>query len=204
MHDDLRTQVYYSRFNRVLAILVWTLCAALLVIVALMPETSRTLGSVLLPLYIAAAVFIVLWAPRLVVNDLGTTIHNVSRTITIPWAALIHVDTKFALSLHVPDRKFEVWVAPAPGAMSAQRTLRRERAQLRATGMGSSVRPGDLPTSDSGGAAALVRGRWTELREAGRIEAGQAQGTRVSVAWRLTNLIVLVGGAVLVIVGFTL
>jgi hypothetical protein len=53
-------------------------------------------------------------------------------------------------------------------------------------------RPGDLPGTESGDAAYLVRSRWTALRDAGRLEVGAAETTKVTVAWHLPTAIALV------------
>jgi len=110
----------------------------------------------------------------------------VLRTVVIPWAALIDVDTKFSLTLRTPNGRFGVWAAPAPGRTGvamARRAERRHGNQAQTAAMGNRSRPGDLVTTESGEAAYLVRDRWNSLVEAGRIEAGQAESTAVLVRW---------------------
>src|SRR4051812_23330357 len=103
----------HSRFNRIVAILVWALAA---LVVAL-----GAWGSVqsLLWVYPAAALaafsaWAALWRPGVGVDDAGVHVRNVTHSVDIPWEALIHLDTKHALTLLTPGQRFTVWSAPAP------------------------------------------------------------------------------------------
>ena len=51
----------------------------------------------------------------MVVHDGGATLENPYRTIDVPWAALVNVDTRYALTLITPHAKYAAWAAPAPG-----------------------------------------------------------------------------------------
>lgn len=135
---------------------------------------------------------VALWLPRLLVSDAEITVRNVLRTVSIPWDALVHVDTKYSLSLHVPGRAVSVFAAPAPGTVAASRLARRSAREGRSV---DAPRPGDLAGTDSGDAAALVRERWEELKRTGRITAGVAGQTPVRSLWNVGALAVLLGGA---------
>ncbi|WP_022881334.1 PH domain-containing protein [Gryllotalpicola ginsengisoli] len=50
-------------------------------------------------------------------------------------------------------------------------------------GPGGSIRPSDIPTSDSGLAALYVRRYWEELRDAGYLDSGRVEGTGVRTHW---------------------
>ncbi|KAM9861563.1 hypothetical protein ACI1US_02566 [Leucobacter sp. BZR 635] len=152
------------------------------------PERS----AMLVPLAaIAAFTYVGLWLPSLRVSDEAVTVRNVLRTVTIPWNALVHVDTKYNLSLHVPGRTVNVFAAPAPGTVTAARLARRSKREGRSL---DAPRPGDLSGTDSGDAASLVRERWAELQHEGRIEAGVADQTPVAIRWNADALTVLLGG----------
>jgi hypothetical protein len=45
-------------------------------------------------------------------------------------------------------------------------------------GAGGTVRPGDLMSSDSGQAAALVRSRWEQVRDAGLLDDARVERSR--------------------------
>jgi hypothetical protein len=175
---------FVSRFNRILSVVIWALCAF---VVGATFLGSPTEGAIALAPGAAIALvdWIVLWRPRVEVGGDDVVLLNVLRRITIPWAALIHVDTKYALTLHTPGRKYAAWAAPAPGragAAMARRQARSGNVAPRAA-VGGKAAPGDLLTTDSGAAADMVLERWEELRESGSLAIGEADSTRVTTEW---------------------
>lgn len=103
-----------SRFNQVLAIGIWAISAAIAVSLFAIDRPSQL--AYLVPLAVVnLLVWEGLWRPTLVIKDDGVEVTNPFRDIRIPWSALVNVDTKFALTLFTPGRKFEVWIAPSPG-----------------------------------------------------------------------------------------
>ncbi len=197
--------VYHSRFNRVVAIVVWALEVFLLVSGVIGGVLQRHPGFVVPAAFAALAVFALLWHPKVVVDDAGTTLVNVLVTVVVPWAALIDVDTKYSLSLRTPGRAYAAWAAPAPGRTGiamARRTERRHGDRETTPTLAGRARPGDLVATESGAAAYLVRSRWQELVEAGRVEAGVAESTPVTtrVHWTQSGaLLVLAAGSVYVL-----
>ena len=150
-----------SRFNQVLAIGIWAISAAIAVSLFAIDRPSQL--AYLVPLAVVnLLVWEGLWRPTLVIKDDGVEVTNPFRDIRIPWSALVNVDTKFALTLFTPGRKFEVWIAPSPGRSFGYRSAALADREIRRTSPHSSstVRPGDLVTSESGAAASLVRSCW--------------------------------------------
>ncbi len=182
-------EVFVSRFNRVLAVLIWAACAVLGVGLLVSVHDLRLLYLVPVALF-ALIGWALLWRPRLLVDDEGVTAVNVSRTVGVPWAALIHVDTKYALTLYTPGHRYPVWSAPAPGTASTLRATRNEtRGRVGRPSVEDSVRrPGDLLSTESGAAAEVVRRRWKQLQDAGAIEPGLADETPVTVRWHIATL----------------
>lgn len=172
------SKMLHSRFNRIMAIAVWAFAAVIVGLSA--ASTDVTLAwlypAAALAVYLAWAAF---WRPGIAVDASGVDIQNVTHRVHIPWSALIHVDTKHALTLFTPGRRFVAWSAPAPGAVAAQaiskRPLNRE-----AQSVGSALRPGDLLGSDSGDAAMLVRDEWQRQLAGGGIEPGVANDVVIS------------------------
>lgn len=180
--------VFRSTFNRVLSIIAWAVLGAVAVGTVVTPGALNAVPAVILSTAsIAALVWAVLWAPYVAVDDEVAEVGNVLLEYRVPWAALIHVETRYALLLHTPGRRISATAAPAPGALSGVRSARAHRRSEGAATPGT--RPGDLPTTDSGRAAGLVRDRWYELRDAGRIEGGAADGTPVQIRPRLASIV---------------
>jgi hypothetical protein len=196
-----QTVVFRSRFNRILAAVFWGVCAAALFAIGL-TYAYRPTGSVaglgVASVVGAVAVFVVLWRPQLTVSDDAIVVRNVFSTVVVPWKALIHVDTKYALTLITPQRKIAVWCAPAPGATAALRASRAQGTQARAWTAASALRPGDLADTESGRAAFLVRSRWAILREQGRIQLGVAGDEPVRVQPHIGSIAALIVGVVAV------
>lgn len=198
--------VYVSRFNRVLAVLVWILDAFVLVGYVWIHAGLPDVFSIVPVAFVALLTWVALWRPGLEIDDDAIVVRNVFRTISVPWPALIHVDTKYALTLFTPDHRYSVWAAPAPGrtgAAMAERRQDRGRVAMAPVAADGTIRPGDLIASESGQAAYLIRERWSRLRDAGRIEAGVADTTPVGIRvhWWLNGLIaVLLVASVLVVV----
>lgn len=186
--------VFVSRFNRVLAIVIWSLSAVLLVTTLISSGDNRALA--LVPgAFAGLFAWSALWRPFVRVDESGVRIRNVLRTIDVPWAALIHVDTRYALTLYTPGHAYAAWAAPAPGRTGttlARRAERHGRVDAAPTFDGT-VRPGDLLASESGQAAQIVRDRWVALRDAGAIELGSADATPVPVHWHLLINALLIG-----------
>lgn len=195
--------VFYSRFNRALAIVLWLLSVLGVVSLFRVPPSAHLFY--LVPCaFVALFGWEVLWHPQLRVDDDGVLLTNALRSVWVPWPALVHIDTKYALTLYTPGRRYAAWVAPAPGRGA---TFRASRAggdiAPRAVPLeNGGARPGDLLGTDSGEAAQLVRDRWSRLRDAGLIEAGVADTTEVRVRWHVAadaGLVVLAAASVVAV-----
>lgn len=183
--------IFRSRFNQVVAIVVWVLCAggAVAAVVSGTPKDLGYLAPVALASYLA---WMALWHVAVRVDDEAVTLVNVFSTVTVPWAGLINVETRFALTLQTPHGKFTATAAPAPGKVTTAIGTRDAAGLSPALTAGGRVRPSDLPSTDSGAAARLVRERWSILVESGRIELGVAESIRVRREWHRTSIIVCV------------
>ncbi|ARC56299.1 hypothetical protein AS850_04315 [Frondihabitans sp. 762G35] len=174
---------FVSRFNRILAVLIWAL-VVFMVVATIVGAPGSLLSALLAGATIALLDWIALWRPRVDVVDEGVVLQNLVRRITVPWEALIHVDTKYALTLHTPGRKYAAWAAPAPGRTGAAVAKRQARTDVAPrSAVGGTAAPGDLLTTESGAAAELVRERWEHLRESGGLELGRADEVRARVEW---------------------
>lgn len=128
----------------------------------------------------------VYWHPEVRVDDDGVTFVNVWHSVEVPWEVLIGIETKWALTLVTPTRRYRAWAAPAPGR-SVMRSEQRATHGLRDAAIGGEVRPGDLPHTDSGAAARMVRDHWTAVRESGALDDADAAGATAtrSIHWHV-------------------
>lgn len=177
-----RSSLVYAALTAVL-LLGWAWAAA-----------SVGTGSLLRALPWVASCAVVAWMvflrPQIEVTQDGVTLVNPVRTVRVPWAALVHVTTQYALTLHTPHAKYSAWAAPGPGRHVAGMSSAMDvRAVQRTAGAAPGL--GDLPNAPSGVAAHEIRERWQELVEAGAIEAGIAEETpvAVTVAWGLLAVV---------------
>lgn len=198
-HEELR-----SAFGRVLTI---GFGAAAALGVGLIGVSDGIVEAVQVLPWAAAAVVVCwayFWRPRVEVTDGGVTLVNVTRSISIPWPALLDIDTQWAMRLVTAYGRYSAWAAPAPG-MKSSVTSRRLTDVDDARTLGSpitpwqrgSMRPGDRPDTPSGDAAAMVRRRWAALREAGHLDDVVLERDRPTVRWHLDTLAVLVALAAL-------
>ena len=181
--------IFKARTNKWFAGLAWIVAGAGLVSTALSGQAEAVSGTgpLLLTAYLGWVLF---WRPSVVVHDAGVTLENPFRSIAVPWAALVQVDTRYALTLITPARSYGAWAAPAPGIWGGRNARPEDLQGLPGStyGPGRSVRPGDLKSTDSGQAAQLVRARWQRLVESGALDAGTAADTPVTVRVRWLEL----------------
>lgn len=180
-------EVFRPKFNRVLAMVVGGFDAVFGISVLLTADVSYYATGLPLIGLVAFAAWAALWRPCVYVNDGAVSLVNVLRTIQIPWAALIQVDTRYSLTLMTPRATYSAWAAPAPGRPVTRRATRREAAQRDDA---IRVRPGDLPATSSGDAAHLVRTRWDILRNRDAIELGRADQVEEIVHWHRLDLVI--------------
>ena len=186
-------EIFKARTNIWFAWLSWAVAASGIVATVVMAGPGALAGTAPLVLvaYLGWQLF---WMPAVVVHDGGITLENPFRSITVPWPALVHVDTRFALTLITADKSYTSWAAPAPGIWGGRNARPDDLQGLPATtyGPGKSVRPGDLKSTDSGQAARLVRARWHELVEGGGLADDDATTTvTVTIRWAAAGAVVL-------------
>lgn len=175
-------EIFKARTSRLFAWICWAVAAFGVVVTLVVAGPGALVGATPL-LFVAFLGWLLFWRPAVVVLDSGVTLENPYRTIDVPWDALVQVDTRYALTLITPRKKYPAWAAPAPGIWGGRNARPEHLKGLPGTtyGPGSSVRPGDLKNTDSGIAAALVRTRWQSLVESGHIEPGRAEDALVTV-----------------------
>lgn len=134
--------IFKARTNKWFAGFSWFVAAAGLAGLVVAGGVPALTGAAPL-LLIAYLGWLLFWRPAVVVHDTGVTIENPFRAITVPWAALVQVDTRYALTLVTPGRSYGAWAAPAPGIWGGRTPARRTSEDCRTarTGRGTPSAP---------------------------------------------------------------
>lgn len=187
-----------SRFGLVLTVLVWCVCAAVLVTIVVTGRWADLARYGVLALFVAYAMWLLFWSPSVTISPAGVQVRNILRVRDISWPAIQNVDTKYALTLFTPAGKVVAWAAPAPSRYATMRASKSDAAGLpESTFMLGSIRPSDIPSSDSGIAALYVRRYWEELRDAGHLDSGAVEGTGVTTRWLTRETAALIALAII-------
>lgn len=187
-----QTTVFRPRSSRWILAVAGVIVAAGLV-ASIVTSGPHALATAAPLLAVAAVAWWLFWFPAVVVGPAGVELRNPVLTIEVPWAGLIHVDTKYALKLVTPSGSYTAWAAPAPGVRGTHAGKPEHMQNLPGTsyGAGGSVRPGDLSNTDSGLAALLVRSEWERRIENGMIDVDATDSARVKrrINWRPISVV---------------
>ncbi|OUE09722.1 PH domain-containing protein [Clavibacter michiganensis] len=172
-------------FGRLLTVIVSAIAVLVLVSTVVGGRADLLPTAVWAPLMLAYASWLVFWNPRVRIATEGVEIRNVFRTHDISWPAIRRVDTKWALNITTAHERVTAWAAPAPGRHSnAYITTKEERNQPYLSAMMQDARRGDLPRTDSGDAATVIRLRLADLAEAGHLGGPvEEEARRVRTHW---------------------
>jgi hypothetical protein len=147
-----------------------------------------------LPFALAAAFagWLLFYKPHVRVAQDGVHVVNPLASYDVPWPALIQVRTRFVCTFVTPHSSVQAFAAPGPGryaAVMASVVDFRTAGALPSRGLDL----GELPAGPSGQVATVVRRRWNELVESGRLAQGEADDTAVTRAWDWRSAALLVG-----------
>ena len=172
-------------FGRLLTVIVSAIVVVELVSTVVGGRADLLPTTVWGPLLLASAAWLVFWAPRVRIATEGVEIRNVFRTHEMSWPAIREVDTKWALNITTAHERVTAWAAPAPGRHSnAYITAKEERYQPDLSAMMQDARRGDLPRTDSGDAATVIRTRLAGLARAGHLGGPvEEEAPRVRTHW---------------------
>jgi hypothetical protein len=99
--------------------------------------------------------------PLVAVGPDGVLLRNVVRDVSIPWAALDGVDTRYALTLTADGRRFAAWAAPAPSRFATARATATDLESVHWRAADGPIPASATLRSDAGAAAALIRRLWS-------------------------------------------
>ncbi len=191
-HTDEVDKVYRPGFGKVLSGAVIAICAVALITFTVREGGRGFYGSAPWLALVGGASWAIFWQPEVVVDDGGVHLHNVLRTIDVPWPAIQRIDTKWALTLFTHYGTFTAWAAPAPSRTATKDLSPGDIAGLPEStyAAGRSIRPGDSPNSPSGKAARAVRAHWEQLRDAGHLSDPRLEFSKVPVRWHWLTILV--------------
>ena len=193
---------YRPRFGRGLAVAVAVLGLGALV-AGFATDWRATLDYVAPVALVVLWVWAAYWRPAVIVSPASVELRNVTRTIELPWPTIQAVETRYALTLRTAYGDYAAWAAPAPGRAQAVGAGKDAGQNLPETSYrGGTVGAGDLLVGASGQAAAIVRARWEELRDAGLLDDPRLERGRPRVRWHvatLTAMVVLLAASILVV-----
>ena len=201
--DEFQEQSFRPAFGRAAAAAMIVVCAsaALSVVGAGLDVVVSIWPWLALLGYAAWALY---WRPEVRIDPAGVHVVNVFRTFDVPWPAIEQIETQWALTLVTRWGTVKAWAAPAPGRQAMRRAQPGDR-RIGGARPGDTVRPSDLPNTESGAAAMIVRQRWVRLREAGHLDDdrfdGRIEFERMPTRWHLGTICGFVALIALVAVG---
>jgi hypothetical protein len=152
---------FTSRSGRIIAAVFIAVFGGAAATTAATSELVDGLRGIGVTAFLVVVVYAAFWRPRLIIRETGVNVRNIIASHEIEWGAITRIDTKWGLTLFLGKRRINVWAAPAPSRYAAMTASRDQGQHLPdSTYLAGTVRPGDLVTTDSGGAAALVRRHW--------------------------------------------
>ena len=114
----------------------------------------------------AIGAYLLFLKPYVVLFDEGIKIVNPTKEITATWDLVEEIETKYSMSIHINDRTYYAWAAPAP---SGRHSRRMNKGDL-FPGADSARRVGDSLRSDSGVCAYMASIRRKKFTGAGASE----------------------------------
>ena len=117
-------------------------------------------------IFIVLSIYIFLIRPKVTFFDEGIVITNPLEEISIGWADVIMLDSKWAFAIQTKDFTVSAWAATAPGRHHAKNIHASEIKGLDVE-LGGSMRTADSPRSDSGATAYRARIRLQRFMNTG-------------------------------------
>ena len=149
-------------------------------------STAQHAAAVCGGLALVALAHALYWRPRLEVGGSGVRLVNPARTVSIPWARIVDVRTRFAVTVVTDQGSYSSFALPSAGAGAAFRSdadaVNRNHPIARPEG---AVRVGDLTSTASGAAAHRVRIEWQRRVDSGELDVFTRQGEPEPVTTRL-------------------
>jgi len=108
------TQVYQSNTARALGALTVAICAGGLTTLVLRGaerDVVRYSGPLLLVAWLAWFAY---WQPKVTLDERGLTLHNVLRTVHVPWTSVLELQSRYGLRVDTRRGSYDAWAVAAP------------------------------------------------------------------------------------------
>ena len=173
-----------STFGFWISLIVWAIAAGTVVSFAWTTNPGQVLLYIWPIALFCLLVWAIFWRPVLILDDELIQVINPVSEYRLNYAAVQRIDTKYTLTLYTADHKIVVWSAPAPSRYATLRMAREEGKHLpESSYLDNAIRPGDLPTSESGSAALIMRRVWERKRDAGELDGTPHIAVRYQWIW---------------------
>ena len=126
-------------------------------------DTTTIATSICISAAVIACVYTFVLRPKVTFYDEGVVITNPLEKITIGWADVIDLDSRWALTLATKDFTVSAWAATAPGRYHA-RNIHVNDIRGLDVDLGGSMRSNESPRSDSGASIYRARVRIAKFR----------------------------------------
>lgn len=145
-----------------MCLIIWALLAVCTVVVLFQENIPQFFGMLSLFAFLALGLYFLYWRPRVEFTPDFIRVVNLVRSYRISYGAITDVTTRFTLTIQTVEQdKISVWSAPAPSRYSVLGASKTDTTHLpRSTYQGGTIAAGDMASSESGSAAAILRRAW--------------------------------------------
>ncbi len=157
-------EIYRPRANLIFAGIGIVLCGLFIWSSFYQSGAKSEATSTLVALFVLVSIYIFVIRPKVTFSDEGVVITNPLEEITIGWADVTAMDTRWALSLETKEFTVSAWAATASGRH--RRNIHHSEIKGLDVDLGGSMRVGDSPHSDSGATAYRARVRLKRFESA--------------------------------------
>ncbi len=179
------TEVFVSRYARVLTGATWAVCLIVVGGFATVADRHQLALAGSASALAALAAWAMFWRPRVEVSDGGVLLVNVLRTVEVPWPLFVEAVSDWSLEVQTTSHRWTAWAAPrSSGTARAIRRAPRGRAEPE-RGATAVNRPSADASADA--VAGAIARRHVALLSAGHLDGARRRaelaGMRETVSW---------------------
>ncbi|MGB3414452.1 MAG: hypothetical protein WBA28_07010 [Microbacteriaceae bacterium] len=181
-----------STFGIWISIISWVIAVGVVISFFYAPDSSQLILYIWPIALVCLLVWVMFWRPKLIIDEELIQVINPLTEYRLNFSAVNRIDTKYTLTLFTAEHKITVWSAPAPSRYAILRMAKVEGQHLpESSYVANSIRPGDLPSSESGSAAIIVRRIWESKRDNNLLTETPQVAIRYNWYWVLAAAVLL-------------